>query len=110
DNRALVENADMVVVNGGVSAGSESFSMRQAVGGVPPPHHTEQRVKPPPIEHPGGGKSAQEARPPNALSVAPRQRARPPDGYRKLGEIPDGAAQAAKLIMSTVTSKSGVTA
>jgi UDP:flavonoid glycosyltransferase YjiC (YdhE family) len=110
DNRALVEKADMVVVNGGFSAVSESFSMRKPLVVIPVPNHAEQWVNARTIEHLGVGLSAQEAGLESALAVAAQQVERLHDGYRKLGEIPDGAAQAAKLIMSMVTSKSGVTA
>jgi UDP:flavonoid glycosyltransferase YjiC (YdhE family) len=107
DNRALVEKADMVVVNGGFSAVSESFSMRKPLVVIPVPNHAEQWINARTIEHLGVGMSAQERELENALGSAAQQVERFHQGYRKLGEIPDGAAQAAKLIMSVVTSGSG---
>ncbi len=110
DNRALVEKADMVVVNGGFSAVSESFSMRKPLVVIPVPNHAEQWINARTIEHLGVGASAQEADLENAMARAAQQVERFHEGYRRLGEIPDGAAQAAKLIMSMVASRSGVTA
>jgi hypothetical protein len=54
--------------------------------------------------------SAQEADLENAMACAAQQVERFHEGYRRLGEIPDGAAKAAKLIMSVVTSRSGAAA
>jgi UDP:flavonoid glycosyltransferase YjiC (YdhE family) len=110
DNRALVEKADMVVVNGGFSAVSESFSMRKPLVVIPVPNHAEQWINARTIEHLEVGMSAQEAELENAMARATQQVERFHGGYRRLGEIPDGAAQAATLIMSAVTSKNGPTA
>jgi UDP-N-acetylglucosamine:LPS N-acetylglucosamine transferase len=110
DNRALVEKADMVVVNGGFSAVSESFSMRKPLVVIPVPNHAEQWINARTIEHLGVGMSAQEADLENAMACAAQQVERFHEGYRRLGEIPDGAAKAAKLIMSVVTSRSGAAA
>jgi UDP-N-acetylglucosamine:LPS N-acetylglucosamine transferase len=110
DNRALVEKADMVVVNGGFSAVSESFSMRKPLVVIPVPNHAEQWINARTIEHLGVGMSAQERELENAMASATQQLERFHEGYRRLGEIPDGAAQAAKLIMSVATSKNGPSA
>jgi hypothetical protein len=107
DNRALVEKADMVVVNGGFSAVSESFSVRKPLVVIPVPNHAEQWINARTIEHLGVGMSAQERELEYAMASATQQIERFHEGYRKLGEIPDGAAQAAKLIMSVVTSRNG---
>jgi Glycosyl transferase family 1 len=107
DNRALVEKADMVVVNGGFSAVSESFSMRKPLVVIPVPNHAEQWINARTIEHLGVGMSAQERDLENAMASATQQVERFHESYRKLGEIPDGAAQAATLIMSVVTSSNG---
>jgi UDP:flavonoid glycosyltransferase YjiC (YdhE family) len=110
DNRALVEKADMVVVNGGFSAVSESFSMRKPLVVIPVPNHAEQWINGRTIEHLGVGMSAQEADLEKALAAAAQQVERFHDGYRALGEIRDGAAQAAKLVVSMVTSRGGAPA
>jgi len=110
DNRALVEKADMVVVNGGFSAVSESFSMRKPLVVIPVPNHAEQWINAQTIEHLGVGMSAQETELENAMACAARQVGRFHEGYWRLGAIPDGAAQAADLIMSMVTSRSGAAA
>jgi hypothetical protein len=110
DNRALVEKADMVVVNGGFSAVSESFSMRKPLVVIPVPNHAEQWINARTIEHLGVGMTAQEADLEHAMACAAQQVERFHEGYRRLGDIPDGAAQAAKLIISIVTSRSGAAA
>jgi UDP:flavonoid glycosyltransferase YjiC (YdhE family) len=102
DNKALVEKADIVVVNGGFSAISESFSMRKPMVVIPVPNHAEQWINARTIEHLGVGTGAQEADMENALEQAAREVHRFQEGYRRIGAIPDGAAQAAKLIMSLV--------
>jgi len=51
--------------------------------------------------------SAQEADLEDALAAAAGQVERFHEGYRKLGDMPDGAAQAANLIMSYAISRSG---
>jgi hypothetical protein len=58
----------------------------------------------------GVGMSAQEADLESALVAAARQLERFHEGYRKLGQAPDGAAQAADLILSIATSGSGAAA
>ena len=107
DNKALVEKADLVVVNGGFSAVSESFSMRKPLVVIPVPNHAEQWINARTIEHLGVGMSAQEADLEDALAAAAGQVERFHEGYRKLGDMPDGAAQAANLIMSYAISRSG---
>jgi len=109
DNKALVEKADLVVVNGGFSAVSESFSMRKPLVVIPVPNHAEQWINARTIEHLSVGMSAQETELESVLGVASQQVERFHEGYRRVGEIPDGAAQAAELIMSFVTSRGGAT-
>ena len=109
DNKALVEKADMVVVNGGFSAVSENFSMRKPLVVIPVPNHAEQWINARTIEHLGVGMSAPEADLENALDASARQVGRFNAGYERLGSIPDGAAQAAELIMSCVRSRGGAT-
>jgi hypothetical protein len=110
DNKALVEKADLVVVNGGFSAVSESFSMRKPLVVIPVPNHAEQWINARTIEHLGVGMSAQEADLESALATAARQIERFHEAYGRLGQAPDGAAQAADLILSFVTSGSGAAA
>jgi UDP:flavonoid glycosyltransferase YjiC (YdhE family) len=104
DNKALVEKADIVVVNGGFSAVSENFSMRKPLVVIPVPNHAEQWVNARTIEQLGVGMIAQESGLEGALEAAARRVGRFHEGYQALGEIPDGAAQAAALIMSHVGS------
>lgn len=110
DNKALVEKADLVVVNGEFNAVSESFSMRKPLVVIPVPNHAEQWVNARTIEHLGVGMSAQEADLENALEPAAGRLERFHEGYRKLGQMPDGAAQAAGHIMALATSRSGAAA
>jgi UDP:flavonoid glycosyltransferase YjiC (YdhE family) len=108
DNRALVERADLVVVNGGFSAVSESFSMRKPMVVIPVPNHAEQWNNARTIEHLSVGLSAQEHELENALGAAVQQVDSFHEGYRRVGEIPDGAAEAARLIISAAASSVGV--
>jgi UDP:flavonoid glycosyltransferase YjiC (YdhE family) len=107
DNKALVESADLVVVNGGFSAISESFSMRKPLVVIPVPNHAEQWINGRTIEHLGVGMSVQESEMEDALEGAARQVERFHEGYKKIGEIPDGAMQSEKLIMSLVGARAG---
>ncbi len=110
DNKRLLEKADMVVVNGGFSAVSESFSMRKPMVVIPVPRHAEQWANARTIEHLGVGMSAHESDMEDALDAAARQVDRLLQGYGKMGEIADGAAQASQLVMSLVNSKGGAAA
>jgi UDP:flavonoid glycosyltransferase YjiC (YdhE family) len=105
DNKALVEKADLVVVNGGFSAVSESFSMRKPLVVIPVPNHAEQWINARTIEHLSVGMSAQESELENVLEIAAHEVERFHEGYRAIGDIPDGAAQAAALIISVVTDR-----
>jgi UDP:flavonoid glycosyltransferase YjiC (YdhE family) len=100
DNRALVDMADMVVVNGGFSAISESFSMRKPLVVIPVPSHAEQWLNARTIERLGVGMSAQESEIERSLHDAAGRFERFQEGYRKLGQTPDGATDAVELIMS----------
>jgi UDP:flavonoid glycosyltransferase YjiC (YdhE family) len=104
DNKALVENADMVIVNGGFSAVSESFTMRKLLVVIPVPNHAEQWINARTIEYLGVGMSAREADLEDALATASMQAEQFHEGYRRIREISDGAAEAAKLIMSVARS------
>jgi hypothetical protein len=110
DNKALVEKADLVVVNGGFSAVSESFSMRKPLVVIPVPNHAEQWINARTIEHLGVGMSAEEAGLEHALAAAAGQVGRFHEGYKKLGEMPDGAAEAADLILGCAKSAGGAAA
>jgi UDP:flavonoid glycosyltransferase YjiC (YdhE family) len=100
DNRALARRADLVVVNGGFSAVSEGFSMRKPLVVIPVPHHAEQWVNAQTIQHLGVGIVGQETNLDIALDTAVQHVQRLREAYTRIDDIPDGAAQAADLIMS----------
>jgi UDP:flavonoid glycosyltransferase YjiC (YdhE family) len=100
DSRALVERADLVVVNGGFSAISESFSLKKPLVVVPVPNHAEQWVNARAIERLGVGMRVQEGELEGMLESAARHAPRFRDAYERLGTLSDGAAQAADLIMA----------
>jgi hypothetical protein len=77
--------------------------MRKPLVVISVPNHAEQRINARTIEHLEVRISAQETGLESALASAAQQVERFYAGYRKLGRIPDGAAQAAKLIMSMVS-------
>jgi hypothetical protein len=66
------------------------------------PNHAEQWINACTIERLGVGMSAQEADLEAALETAACQAERFREGYQRIGAIPDGAAEAAALIMSRV--------
>jgi UDP:flavonoid glycosyltransferase YjiC (YdhE family) len=84
--------------------------MRKPLVVIPVPNHAEQWINARTIEHLGVGMRAQEADLEPALAAAARQIERLHQGYRRLGQVPDGAAQAADLIMSFATSGGGAAA
>jgi UDP:flavonoid glycosyltransferase YjiC (YdhE family) len=110
NNRDLVDKADMVVVNGGFSAISESFFMRKPLVVVPVPNHAEQWLNARTIEHLGVGMLAQEMEIERSLEIAAEQYADFRAAYERLGEIADGAAQAADFILSMVGRTAGAKA
>jgi UDP:flavonoid glycosyltransferase YjiC (YdhE family) len=101
DNRQLVDDADLVVVNGGFSAVSESFAMRKPMIVVPVPNHAEQWVNSKTIERLGVGMSCKEADLELAIQSAAANVDRFNSAYRSIRQIPDGAEQAAQLILNT---------
>ena len=105
DNRALLEAADLVVVNGGFSAVSESFSMRKPLIVIPVPNHAEQWINARTIEHLGVGMRGEEAQLEDVLPAAVSSAGGFNRAYQRVGEIPDGAAQAARLIITFARSR-----
>jgi UDP:flavonoid glycosyltransferase YjiC (YdhE family) len=105
DNHALLEAADLVVVNGGFSAVSESFSMRKPLIVIPVPNHAEQWINARTIEHLGVGMRGEEAQLEEVLAAAVSSASGFNRAYQQIGEIPDGAAQAAELIATFAGSR-----
>jgi UDP:flavonoid glycosyltransferase YjiC (YdhE family) len=105
DNRALLREADVVVVNGGFSAVSEIFSMRKPMVVVPVPRHAEQWLNARTIVHLGVGLSSPEENLEQALLEAVRRVDEFRAGYARLSPAPDGAAQAADAILHLVDSR-----
>ncbi|MCB9665418.1 MAG: hypothetical protein H6732_15000 [Alphaproteobacteria bacterium] len=100
DNRELLREADLAIVNGGFSAVSELFAMQTPMVVVPVPNHAEQWVNARTVQHLGvgliGSEAELEADMRKALDQLDALRA----GYARLPPTPDGAAQAADALIA----------
>lgn len=99
DNRELLRDADLVVVNGGFSAVSEVFTMRTPVVVVPVPRHAEQWVNARTIVHLGVGLAATEEGLEEAMAAGLRRIDEFRAAYSRLPVPEDGAEQAAAAIV-----------
>lgn len=99
DNLHLLEDADMAVVNGGFSAVSELFWMRKPMLVVPVPNHAEQWVNARTIQGLGVGDIASEDNLEPQIHAALARLDTWREGYRRLPDPDDGAAQAAALLL-----------
>jgi uncharacterized protein (TIGR00661 family) len=96
----LIENADLMVVNGGFSAISEAFVARKPLIVVPVPNHAEQWVNGRTIEHLGVGIAATEETIEDAIAIAVSRIDDFRNAYKTLPDEISGAEQAANLIMT----------
>lgn len=107
DTRPLLQQADMLVVNGGFSAISEGFWLGIPMVVAPVANHAEQWVNARLIQHLGVGTMVAEGNLEQALLASLNK----VDDYRQSYEqlpIPvDGAAQATKLLIELAASQSG---
>lgn len=99
DALALLREADLVMVNGGFSAVSESVMLGKPVVVIPVPHHAEQWVNGRTVEHLGIGMSAPEGRLEDALDEALGRIDRFREAYRRLPPMINGAPRAARAIL-----------
>jgi UDP:flavonoid glycosyltransferase YjiC (YdhE family) len=99
DNRALLEPADLAVVNGGFSAVSELFAMRKPMIVIPVPNHAEQWVNARSVQHLGVGAPGTEETLEADLLAALARLDSWRDAYRRLPPPGDGAQQAAAAIL-----------
>jgi len=102
DNRRILEEADLVVVNGGFSAVSEAFSMKLPMVVLPIPNHAEQWVNARTIQELGVGLMATVENLENAVNEATKRIDEFRNGYEKLDGIPDGAAQSSDFILKVI--------
>jgi uncharacterized protein (TIGR00661 family) len=98
DNRSLLRDADLVLVNGGFSAVSEVFCMRKPAVVVPVPNHAEQWVNARTLSHLGVAHIGTEEKLEEAMlraldDVPAMQRA-----YANLPPPADGARQAVQIL------------
>lgn len=106
DTRDLLAKADLAVINGGFSAVSEIFVMRKPMVVVPVPRHAEQWINARTIAHLGVGMMAEEEAMERAMTEALDRIEDFRRAFRNLPAIPDGAAEAATIILDTA--KNGI--
>jgi hypothetical protein len=99
DNRRLLAEADVVVVNGGFSAVSEAFNMRKPMVVVPVPRHAEQWLNARTIVHLGVGLMSTEEALESALQEAISRVDDLRAGYARLPPAADGAREAAEALI-----------
>ena len=99
DTHPLLAEADLAIINGGFSAVSEMFSMRKPMVVVPVPRHGEQWINARTIAHLGVGMMAEEESMERAMTAALNRIDDFRAAFRALPPIPDGAAEAAAIIL-----------
>jgi hypothetical protein len=98
----ILQEADLAVVNGGFSAISEAFYMRKPLVVVPVPRHAEQWVNAKTIEKLGVGVMVSEEKIETGMLQALDQIDTFHAAYDRIGDIPDGAQQAAGILMNAI--------
>ena len=96
----FLEQADLVVINGGFSAVSEAFFMQKPMVVIPVPRHAEQWVNGRLIEEMGVGFMAREEDLESAMLAAVERIESLRQGYRRLPPTVNGAQLAAARIAS----------
>ena len=104
DNSSLLLDADLMIVNGGFSAISEAFCMRKPMVVIPVPKHAEQWVNAKTVEKLGIGSISSEQNLEQAMNLAIDRIDEFRAAYRSIGDIGNGADQAASEILSMAES------
>ena len=99
DTQPFLQVSDLVVVNGGFSAVSEAFYLRRPMVVVPVSRHAEQWVNAQVIEDLGVGMIAGEHEIEEKMLEALGRLDQFRRGYDRIGVIPDGARQAADILL-----------
>ena len=99
DSLTLVQDADLLVVNGGFSAVSEGLFMRKPMVVIPVPRHAEQWVNGDSVRRLGLGIVATEAELENSIDAALERIDEFRAAYAALPQVLNGAEQAAELIL-----------
>ena len=102
DTLGVLSDADLVIVNGGFSAINELFCMRKPMLVVPVPNHAEQWLNAHTVKKLGIGDLISEDAIESSISPAMERICEFRKAYERLPETPDGAEQAADLILSSV--------
>ena len=103
DSSKFLNDADLVVVNGGFSAVSEAFCMRKPMVVIPVPRHAEQWINGRTVEHLGVGTMAQEEALESAMLKALGNIGSFREAYRAIETISDGADEVAKSILQRIS-------
>lgn len=98
DVRKIVEDADLMVINGGFSAVSESYFLQKPTVVVPVPNHAEQWVNAATIHHLGVGEIGSEETLERDMLFAVENIEKYRAAYRNNPPQIDGAIQAADII------------
>lgn len=104
DNRALIEAADIAVVNGGFSAISEMFCLRKPMVVLPVAGHAEQWANGRAVEDLGIGRVATEETMEPALMALAENFRRHQAAYDAVPELVPGARQAADIVLHHASS------
>ena len=107
DNRHIVDQADVVVANGGFSAVSEAFAMRKPLVVLPIPNHAEQWINARTIVHLGVGVMAREDAIVQGMTTAIERIDELRAAYARLPSVRDGAAEAAEAIAELIAFRPG---
>jgi uncharacterized protein (TIGR00661 family) len=102
DVRPIIEDADLMVINGGFSAVSEGYYLQKPLVVVPVPNHAEQWVNAATIRHLGVGEIGSEETLEADMLKAVKSLDRYRQGYVKNRPRMDGTSLAADLIIDCI--------
>ena len=105
DTRSLLSDAKLMIVNGGFSAVSEAFCLLKPMIVVLVPNHAEQWINGRTIVSLKVGCMAGEQDLEEAMFAALKSSETYYSRYDELGKIPDGADQAAEILVDTMNGK-----
>jgi UDP:flavonoid glycosyltransferase YjiC (YdhE family) len=100
DSLSIVRAADLLLVNGGFSAVSEALVLRKPMVVIPVPRHAEQWINGRTIRHLGVGLTSSEDRLEDAMELALANIDQLRAAYTNLPPPPNGAAEAAGMILA----------
>ena len=104
-NRDMINQADLMVINGGFSAVSEAVVLRKPAVVIPVPHHAEQFINALMVERAGLGLMAKRENIPEKINEVIDRFPEFVEAHRSFGCLANGAKLAAENIYGEISSQ-----